>query len=68
MRVPQCKCTRSIFLFLYRNTKKYDLQIWDTAGDERYKSIVLAYYQGTSGFILMFDLTKKESFTDLAKK
>lgn len=42
--------------------------MWDTAGDERYKSIVLAYYRGSHAFVLMFDLTKKESFTDLAKK
>ena len=38
------------------------LHIWDTAGQERYKSITNAYYKGAKGALLVFDLTRKETF------
>ncbi len=41
------------------------LQIWDTAGQERYKSITKAYYRGQQGIFITFDLTSKESFTNV---
>lgn len=37
-------------------------QIWDTAGQERYQAIVQAYYRGTSGAAIVYDVTDKESF------
>eukprot|EP00794_Sanderia_malayensis_P007890 gene7890-8743_t len=45
-----------------RNEKKIKLQIWDTAGQERYRTITTAYYRGSMGFILMYDITNPESF------
>ena len=38
------------------------IQIWDTAGQERYRSITNAYYKGSKGAIIVFDLTRKETF------
>ena len=38
------------------------LKIWDTAGEERFRNITSQYYKGAEGIILVFDLTKKESF------
>ena len=38
------------------------LQIWDTAGQERYRSITSAYYKGTKGFLIVYDITNKSSF------
>ena len=38
------------------------LKIWDTAGQERFRNITSQYYKGAEGIILVFDLTKKESF------
>ena len=38
------------------------LQIWDTAGVERYRSIVSAYYKGTKGCLVVYDITNKSSF------
>lgn len=45
-----------------RNDRLFKLQIWDTAGQERYRTITTAYYRGAMGFVLMYDITKTESF------
>ena len=37
-------------------------QIWDTAGQERYHSIISAYYRGAHGALIIYDITKKNSF------
>ncbi|KAH1178484.1 ras-related protein Rab-12 [Mauremys mutica] len=47
--------------------KKIRLQIWDTAGQERFNSITSAYYRSAKGIILVYDITKKETFEDLPK-
>ncbi|XP_072296785.1 ras-related protein Rab-12 [Eucyclogobius newberryi] len=47
--------------------KKIRLQIWDTAGQERFNSITSAYYRGAKGIVIVYDITKQETFDDLAK-
>ena len=37
-------------------------QIWDTAGQERYRAITAAYYRGAVGALLVYDITKRDSF------
>lgn len=44
------------------NDYKIKAQIWDTAGQERYKSITNAYYKGAKGALVVYDITKKETF------
>jgi len=41
------------------------LEIWDTAGQERYKSITSAYYRGSRGALLVYDITRIETFNDI---
>lgn len=41
------------------------LQMWDTAGQEKFKTIVSAYYKGAQGILLVFDVTDRRSFEDL---
>ena len=38
------------------------IQIWDTAGQERFRSITNAYYRGSLGAIIVYDVTKRSSF------
>jgi Ras-related protein Rab-8A len=43
-----------------------DLQIWDTCGQERFRTITRNYYNGKDACILIFDLTKENSFISLS--
>ncbi|NXX60317.1 RAB12 protein, partial [Scopus umbretta] len=43
------------------------LLLRDTAGQERFNSITSAYYRSAKGIILVYDITKKETFDDLPK-
>ncbi|XP_074165081.1 ras-related protein Rab-7b isoform X1 [Sminthopsis crassicaudata] len=38
------------------------LQIWDTGGQERFRSIISTFYKGSDGCILAFDVTNRDSF------
>jgi Ras-related protein Rab-5C len=41
-------------------TVKYE--IWDTAGQERYRSLAPMYYRGATAAVVVFDVTKRDSF------
>jgi GTPase SAR1 family protein len=45
--------------------KTYRLQLWDTAGQEKYKSLVPAYLRDANCAVFVFDFSRKESFSDL---
>jgi Ras-related protein Rab-2A len=47
--------------------KKIKLQIWDTAGQETYNSLVRSYYRGITGCLLIFDINKRNTFNNLNK-
>ena len=40
----------------------FRLQLWDTSGQERYRTYMKAYFRDSSGIILVYDITNKESF------
>ncbi|KDO33143.1 hypothetical protein SPRG_01955 [Saprolegnia parasitica CBS 223.65] len=42
--------------------QKMTLQIWDTAGQERFKSMASMYYRNAKAAILVFDVTKQDTF------
>jgi Ras-related protein Rab-1A len=41
------------------------LQVWDTAGQEKYRSIAESFYRGAAGILLVYDITRKSSFTNI---
>merc|ERR1711991_669070 len=42
-------------------------QIWDTAGQERYRAITSAYYRGAVGALLVYDISKYESYENVTR-
>lgn len=44
----------------------FKLQIWDTAGQESFKSITKIFYRGAHCIFLAYDITRKETFDNLA--
>ncbi|KAK4153335.1 glycoside hydrolase superfamily [Chaetomidium leptoderma] len=45
--------------------KRIKLQLWDTAGTERFRSVSRSYYRGAAGAILIYDVTSRSSFNNL---
>ncbi|KAK2502279.1 hypothetical protein MC885_000405, partial [Smutsia gigantea] len=45
--------------------KRIKLQIWDTAGQEHFRMITTAYYRGTMGIMLVYDITNEKSFNNI---
>eukprot|EP00249_Psilotum_nudum_P013502 c24367_g1_i1 orf=433-1107(+) len=47
--------------------KTVKAQIWDTAGQERYRAITSAYYRGAVGAMLVYDITKRQTFDHMPR-
>lgn len=45
--------------------KTVRLQIWDSAGQENYRSITRSYYRNTICTFLVYDITNRKSFDDV---
>jgi small GTP-binding protein len=46
---------------------RIQLQLWDTAGQELFRSVTRGYYRGAAGALICFDLTNRDSFDHVAR-
>ena len=45
--------------------KKINVSLFDTAGQEKFRSITLSYFKGTDGILLMYDITNRSTFENV---
>ena len=48
-----------------KSGKNIKLQIWDTAGQDRFRAITKNYYKGANGIILIYDVTNVQSYENV---
>ena len=53
------------YKYIERDKKNIRLDLWDTAGEERFRSITKSYYSGADGIVFVFDLGNPKSFKTL---
>ena len=56
--------TKSITL---QDGTRVKCQIWDSGGQERYKAMTANHFKRAVGALLVFDITKRETFEELGK-
>jgi Ras-related protein Rab-4B len=44
--------------------KKVTLKVWDTGGEERFRSMVQLYYRDAIGAIICYDMSNEKSFAE----
>jgi len=49
------------------NSKQVTLQIWDSAGQESFRSITRSFYRNAHAVILMYDITRMHTFSSLSE-
>ena len=50
---------------IIHDNKKLEIQIWDSAGQEKFKSISKQYYNKAHGVLLVYDITNQESYESI---
>jgi Ras-related protein Rab-11A len=40
-------------------------QLWDTAGQEKYRAITVAHYRKALGALIVYDITKRQTFENV---
>eukprot|EP00116_Pleurobrachia_bachei_P018549 sb/3478811/ len=46
--------------------KRIRLQLWDTSGQEKFRTITHSYYRGALGIFVVYDITSRRSFENLS--
>ena len=52
-------------LFIQAKKKTISFEIWDTAGQEKYRALTKMFYKDSSIVIIVYDITRKESFDEI---
>ena len=50
---------------VYGNNQILKLEIWDTAGQERYRSLTTMFYKEANAAVLVYDITRKQSYEQI---
>jgi len=50
---------------IYGNNQILKLEIWDTAGQERYRALTTMFYKEANAAVLVYDITRKESYEQI---
>ena len=54
-------------VFLKDKNQSIKFEIWDTAGQEKYRALAKVFYKNSSVCILVYDITRRSSFEELKK-
>ena len=52
---------------VYDDGKKLKLEIWDSAGQERYRALTSIFYKDSNAAVMVYDITRNETFEELKK-
>ena len=55
--------SKTMYFDKYEKNMKFD--IWDTAGQEKFRSLTKIFYKDTSVAVLVYDITRKDSFNEV---
>ena len=55
--------TKTVYLQEYKQSIKFE--IWDTAGQEKYRALAKVFYKNAAVCILVYDITRRKSFEEL---
>jgi len=67
---PRQLSTYALTLFRHTATvddKKVSVDFWDTAGQERFNKLHAAYYHGAHACVLVFDVTRQETYKHMSR-
>ena len=57
--------------FIYKtlkiDEKEYNIQLWDTAGQEKFRAVAKIYFKGSDIVIFVYDVTNQKTFNDLGE-
>jgi len=54
---------KTVFIKDYNQSIKFE--IWDTAGQEKYRSLAKVFYTNRDAIILIYDITERRSFEEI---
>ena len=61
------KTVKGKYNYLLQISIYFTAQIWDTAGQKRYRAITSAYYRGAVGALLVYDISKHVTFENVER-
>ena len=56
---------KTVFIREYKQSIRFE--IWDTAGQEKYRSLTKVFYKNAQVCVLVYDITRRSSFEELKK-